>query len=257
MRVAYVADAVDRDTGLLGDFLSKYGATTRYLDRDHITNESVNADLVVLLGSNRSAHHPEHADAVAQETALIRATLSQGTPVIGICYGAQVLARALGGSSQLGTLPECGWTHVDSLDDELCPEGFWAQMHHDIIVPAPSSTVIGYSFAGPQAFIDDSLGARAVGWQFHPELTIATFQRWLAHHYSGSEVADPETVLLDATRHVLSAQDRARALFRNTLHYLGVLPGNKHSDALAGPLQSEAAPTSQPSTEAICVLGYD
>lgn len=222
MRAVYVADAVDRDPGLLGDFLQGFGATTLYVPRANLRYQDVAADLLILLGSNRSAHDPAQADVVAAEIGLIRRSLERGIPVVGICYGAQVLARALGGGSRRGELPECGWTEVFSSDEALCPPGFWGQMHHDVIEPAPTSTVIGWSPAGTQAFIDDSLGARAIGWQFHPELTVATLERWLSQRYSGSEHADAAATLAEAHLHARDSAPRAATLFRATLQYLDV-----------------------------------
>lgn len=222
MNVVLVADDVDRDLGLLGDFLNGMGARARYLDRARLTDTNVAASILILLGSNRSAHDPGQAEVVAAEVALIRNSLTQGIPVIGICYGAQVLARALGGSSARGVVPECGWTRVYSEEEALCPSGYWGQMHHDVIVPARSSKVIGWSEAGPQAFIDDSLGTRAIGWQFHPELTLPTLKRWLGQHYSGSEHADAQATLAASAPHALGSGSRASALFRASFQYLDV-----------------------------------
>ena len=109
-----------------------------------------------------------------------------------------------------------------STDEALCPPGAWGQMHHDVIVPARTSTVIGWSPAGPQAFIDDSLGARAIGWQFHPELTLATFRRWLTGHYSGSEDVDAAATLARAAVESRRSASRAASLFRATFQYLDV-----------------------------------
>lgn len=222
MHAVLVADTVDRDPGLLGDFLHAADTTMQYLDRSYIRSAAVDASVLILLGSNRSAHDPQQADVVASEVELIRDTLGQGVPVLGICYGAQVLARALGGSSDRGPTPECGWTAVTSRHDALCPPGRWGQMHHDIIFPARTSTVIGWSPAGPQAFIDDSAGAKAIGWQFHPELTLPTFERWLRWHYSGSERTDTEEALSTAKLHAADSARRAPALFTAAFEYLNV-----------------------------------
>lgn len=241
MRIVFVADVADRDAGLLADHLHRSGATSRYIDRERLTDHAVDADVMVLLGSNRSAHELVHRDLVQTEISVIRRTLEAGTPVMGICYGAQLLARALGGDSGLGPAPECGWTWVDSVDEDLCPAGLWGQMHRDVIIPAPSSTVIGHSPVGVQSFIDESFGTRAIGWQFHPELTIPTFRRWLSQKYSGAEGSDSAHVLRDAIVHETASRARAEHLFSHAFAYL-------------------RAPSSirrPPPTETICIVGYD
>lgn len=222
MNVVVIADAVDQELGLLGPFLADVGASTRYLDRADLRSERVSADLLLLLGSNRSAHATSNSDTVRRETDLIRGALDGGTPTLGICYGAQVLSRALGGSSDRGPAPECGWVPVQSRHPELCPPGRWGQMHHDIMIPAPTTEVIGWSRVGPQAIIDDSFGARALGWQFHPEMTIPTFERWLRWHYSGSERADVSSILAEAQIHAQVSARRAAPLFAAAFSYLGV-----------------------------------
>ena len=222
MKAVFVADEVDRDIGVLGDHLRASGATVAYLDRGRLVVDHVEADVVVLLGSNRSAHDAAQAKIVSTEVDLVQRALMAETPVIGICYGAHVLARALGGSSRHGQLPERGWTEVVSSDERLCPTGRWAQMHHDVIVPAATSTVIGWSPAGPQAFIDQSLGAPAIGWQFHPELTVSTLERWLREGYSGSEGVDIGATLNAATRYARESLPVAHSLFHETFVYLGL-----------------------------------
>lgn len=222
MRAVLVADAVDRDLGLLGDFLDAAGARPHYLDRGAPIEPNIDGDILILLGSNRSAHAAENHDVVDQEVALIRRSLEHGIPVIGICYGAQVLARALGGTSRRGPVAECGWGPVTSGHARLCPPGPWAQMHHDVFVPSLTSTVIGWNAAGPQAFIDESFGTRAIGWQFHPELTLATFERWVSLRYSGTEGTDPRAVLVDARMNAGDSAARAQSLFESTFRYLDV-----------------------------------
>ena len=224
MRAVLVADELDRDSGLLDDFLREASVETSFVDRGALPETLVAPDVLVLLGSNRSAHDAGNATAVAAEVELIRRSLANGVPVLGICYGAQVLARALGGTSRRGAMPECGWTRVFSQEEALCPSGFWGQMHHDVIVPAASSRVIGWSPAGPQAFVDDSRGTRALGWQFHPEMTLAILERWLGRRYSGSELADGESTVAASAAHAVASAAVAPDLFREAFGYLRV-PG--------------------------------
>ena len=135
--------------------------------------------MFLLLGSDRGAHEPSSIDIVKRESALARAALRADVPVMAICYGAQLLARALGGTSYQADDPELGWRRVDTIDSVLCPEGPWAQLHTDVFTAPPTARVLGTSWYGPQCFVDDSLGARSIAWQFHPEVTTETYSRWI------------------------------------------------------------------------------
>nr|MCW2727556.1 hypothetical protein [Aeromicrobium sp.] len=151
-----------------------------------------------------------------------RGSLAAGTPVMGICYGTQVLARALGGTSWRADRPELGWGRVDTTDDVLCPEGPWGQMHSDVFAPGPTTKVIGTSWRGPQCIIDDSFGARAIGWQFHPEVTPTTYARWVMEGYYGDTGADAKDLIRQANAHAPKARNLAHALTDSALTFLGV-----------------------------------
>jgi GMP synthase-like glutamine amidotransferase len=153
LRVEVVAD-VDDDAGFVGERLvDRHGAELVGLDRDALpASPSSGTSLLLLLGSARSVLSPAEADTVESESALVRTALTAGVPVIGICYGAQLLAHALGGAVSVAPRPEIGWFAVTSADPTLCPEGPWAQFHSDAFTPPPGARVLGTSAAGCQGF---------------------------------------------------------------------------------------------------------
>ncbi|MGJ9414123.1 type 1 glutamine amidotransferase [Aeromicrobium sp. CF4.19] len=226
MLIHVVADGTDREGGYVTERLAALGFELGWIDRDAVVahDELAPAAMMLLLGSERSAHEPRWAGPVAAEEALVRSSLRAGTPVMGICFGAQLLARALGGASYRGDEPEAGWKRVDTIDPVLCPEGPWAQFHRDVLTPPQQARVLGTSWYGPQCFIDESLGTPAIAWQFHPEVTPQTYARWVDD--------DTETVRqagLDATfikRQALASAARARIaahrLVDDALRYLEV-----------------------------------
>jgi GMP synthase-like glutamine amidotransferase len=224
MRIHVVADLNDNDGGYVTERLAQRGGELVELDRDALPSyaDLDESAMVLLLGSDRSAHEPAQRHPVAAETALVRAALADGTPVMGICYGAQLMARALGGTSWRADGPEIGWQRVDTTDPVLCPEGPWAQMHRDVFAPPPTSIVLGSSWRGPQCFIDESHGARAIAWQFHPEVTPETYERWVAEAYLGDADVDPKLLVRDAYAKRAASRNRARALTDAALTFLGV-----------------------------------
>ncbi len=141
---------------------------------------------------------------------------------MGICYGAQLMARALGGTSWRADTAEVGWQRVDTVDDELCPEGPWAQLHSDVFAPPPTARVLGTSWRGAQCFIDDSLGARSIAWQFHPEVTAATYERWVNEGYYGDGGVDEKDLIRQAYDNEARSRIAAHQLTDAALAHLGV-----------------------------------
>lgn len=224
MRIHVVADAADKDGGNVVERLIARGGDIVELDRDDLIayDELGGSDLVLLLGSKKSAHEEKWQRSVTAEITFVRAALAAGTPVMAICYGAQLLARALGGTSWRADQPELGWSRVDTLDPVLCPEGPWGQMHSDVFAPGPTSRVLATTWRGPQCFIDDAFGARAVAWQFHPEVTVPTYERWVREGYYGTTGVNPQDLIRQAKAHEPAARNLADQLTDAALGYLGL-----------------------------------
>lgn len=224
MRIHVVADQADRDGGYVVERLLQRGAEIIELDRDELPAYASldSSDLILLLGSDKAAHEPKWAGVVGAESTFVRAALRAGTPVMGICYGAQLMARALGGTSWRADVAEVGWQRVDTVDPSLCPEGPWGQLHSDVFAPPPTARVLGSSWRGPQCFIDDTHGARAIAWQFHPEVTPQTFERWVHEGYYGEARDDMKELIRQAYEHEAASRNNAHDLTDAALDYLGV-----------------------------------
>lgn len=134
-------------------------------------------DLIVPLGSPWSVYdHTAIGSWVSDELDLLREAHALGVPILGICFGAQALATALGGAVERAPRPEIGWMSVETYAPELIPAGPWFQSHFDRFTVPPGAKKLAGSAVGPQAF---RLG-RSLGVQFHPELTEETLQMWFA-----------------------------------------------------------------------------
>ncbi|UPK76735.1 gamma-glutamyl-gamma-aminobutyrate hydrolase family protein [Nocardioidaceae bacterium SCSIO 66511] len=228
MRAYVIADADDGDPGFVGARLVDHGFELSYLDRDDLPDRVLLDDvgLLLLLGSVRSACADDQRDVVEAESGLVRDVLSAGTPVMGICYGGQLLARALGGSVQRAETAEFGWHRVDSVDPRLCPPGPWAQFHGDSFVPAPTSRVLGTSAAGCQGYADKSMKGRAIGWQFHPEVGGIRFAEWVdeVEAFCLERGGDPDDLRRQAASYADSGRKRAYDLIDSAIGWLSVRP---------------------------------
>ena len=199
--------------GLVGDAFESRGATVEtYLYPNEGPLPKLDSyDHLVILGSNASVY--EAKDWIAAELAwLQRATL----PVLGICFGAQLLSAALGGNVERAPVYEIGWVRIEPApriaphDPEIDP-GPWFQFHGDRCVLPSSAHLLASNDVGVQAF---TIG-RHLGVQFHPELDTVQLERWFE---SGSREAaihagkDPETLLEETARQEPAARKRAQQL---------------------------------------------
>ena len=224
LRVLVLADAGDDDPGWVGERLVERGARLTLRHRGDPSPVPA-SDLVLLLGSADAVHDPRRTAAVETEAALVRDHLARGVPVIGICYGAQLIAHALGGTVRPVDRGEVGWFDVTSLDERLCPAGPWLQFHSDVFTVPPGARLLGTSPLGAQGFAVDPTAdaAGVVAWQFHPEATPDVVTRWVAEagDYVALHGADPR----DVVRTPPGARAATAALVDAALEHLGVRAG--------------------------------
>jgi GMP synthase-like glutamine amidotransferase len=163
----------------------------------------------IALGSDASlaGRPPEW---VANELDWIRRAVGAGVPVLGICFGAQALAVALGGSVERLPAPENAWIEVDTDDPVRIPPGPWLALHQDGITPPPLAYELARNRTGAQAF---SIG-RHLGVQFHPEATPPILRGWIDDKADSLGVAR-ERLLTQARELRRAAAAAALALFES------------------------------------------
>ena len=172
-----VGNTDDPDAGYVGDRFGERGFTLSRVWREDVLPDRVppGTAVVLLLGSEWSVAHPVAPDVLEAECALVRAAETAGVPVLGLCYGAQVLAHAYGGRVSTAPAPEVGLVPVESVDEALVPRGPWWAFHSDVIEVPPGARLVARNGCGVQAFTMPA----ALGVQFHPEVRPSVFEEWL------------------------------------------------------------------------------
>jgi GMP synthase-like glutamine amidotransferase len=165
-------------------------------------------DVVVPLGSPWSVYDKTIATWFAGEVAQLQAADAAGVPVLGICFGAQALAVAHGGSVARADTHEIGWFDVYSDNEAVVESGLWFQYHFDAITPPPLATVIATSPRAIQAFTL----RRNLGVQFHPEATEHLIELWLdpVGEQEVRDAGESPRVLQETTK-LFAEQNRLRA----------------------------------------------
>lgn len=132
-------------------------------------------DVIVSLGA-RWAAYDDRVPWLEAQRAMLRTALHAGAGVLGVCFGGQLLATALGGVVARSPRPEIGWHAVHSDDPALVPGGPWFGWHFDRITALPPGAVaVARSEVATQAFV----AGRAMGLQFHPELDTGLLETWI------------------------------------------------------------------------------
>ena len=131
-------------------------------------------DAIVPLGSRWGVN--DGLAWVDSEAAMVRDAHSAGVPMLGVCFGGQLLAHALGGSVRRSDDPEIGWYDVESTRPDVIPAGPWFQWHFDTFRIPDAAVEIARNRNASQAFV---LG-RTMGIQFHPELDEQLLEQWLS-----------------------------------------------------------------------------
>lgn len=145
------------------------------------------------------------------ELDLFRSEVTNGKPVLGICFGGQLIARAMGGSVAPGPKAEIGWTSIFSDEPDIVSDGPWFQFHYDKWVVPPGAREIARNPVASQAYIIN----RTLGLQFHPEIDEVSLKQWL--DWGGDKEVlkdgqDPDVMLQQTRAFSAVARERTYAL---------------------------------------------
>ncbi|HWL91739.1 MAG TPA: type 1 glutamine amidotransferase, partial [Actinomycetota bacterium] len=124
--------------GYVTEWLAAHDASvdTFRIDLDDREVDPTEYDLIVSLGSEFAAFD-DTKPFVPREARLMRTAIDADVPVLGLCFGGQMLARVLGAEVFRSTVSEIGWLPVRSTNPELVPEGPWFQWHFDSFTVPP------------------------------------------------------------------------------------------------------------------------
>jgi GMP synthase-like glutamine amidotransferase len=172
-------------------------------------------DAVMVFGG---AMHPDQDGEhpwLAGEAGFIETALADGVPLLGVCLGAQLIARAAGASVGPSGSPEVGWFEVardDGCDDPVVgvlPDRFRAfQWHYYTFDLPPGAALLAASDAARQAY---RLGDRVWGIQFHAEVDRRMLDHWLRE--GREELPKPvEELRAETDRYLPTWNEQGKAL---------------------------------------------
>jgi GMP synthase (glutamine-hydrolysing) len=204
----------DAPGGLLIDVLAANGvrSTIVRVHRGEPLPEPGSFTLAVTLGREGSAAEP--AGALRTELEWLRQADRAGTAMLGVGFGAQALAVALGGGVDRAPRARYGWLWVSTSIPRWISSGPWLAWQEDVIRLPAGARVLAHDEVGPQAFI----ASGHLGLQFHPEITPEILGDWIAAGQVPS--LDSQGMLEVTSREYATASVSAERLLTTYIHSL-------------------------------------
>ncbi len=177
----------DEDAAVLGRILQEHGHTLRTIElfaRQPMPADLDDVDGVISMGGPMGLDHTTAYPWLDEEMQFLKAAFDARVPLVGICLGAQLLSRALGGEVAAAESPEVGWHPVrlaypgtiDPIFTGIRWESVQFHFHqqHVTKLPADASVLAGSADCPIQAF---RVGLTTYGFQYHFEWTKQDMHR--------------------------------------------------------------------------------
>lgn len=212
-----VIQSSDRDpAGVVGDFIESNGGRLhiyRPTQSQTLPETDDGFDGLIVLGGAMSAWEDESYPHLRQTVHLIQQFHTEHKPILGICLGAQLIARAFGGRGYRHTVPEIGFSPVFRVDHSAteswlahCPEPLHVmQWHFDTFdLPRDATLLMSSAVCPNQAY---RIGDQVYGFQFHFEVNEAIVRSWLSLRNETIDALYPnlEQSLTQQLEHYLAA----------------------------------------------------
>ena len=206
-------------SGLLGRLLASDGFDINSINAKHEKIPDDEYSLLLVLGAPESAN--DDRDYLKREQELIRSFVANQKPVLGICLGSQLIAKAFGAKVYPGPKKEIGFYH------DLIPEtqsGLFSGFENPFTVfhwhgdtfdlPTNAKRLVSSSMYENQAFQIET----AVGLQFHLEVDDSMVNLWLDNTQEKIDkipYIDPEKIRNDIDENITFVNENLRKFYKN------------------------------------------
>lgn len=188
---------------------------------------------LIVLGGPMSVDETRDYPFLETEIRLIKDAMQRGFPILGICLGSQLLAKALGAKVKKNPEKEIGWYDVsptlEGASDPLI-SGFSGlerifQWHGDTFeLPEGAVRLASSPLCSNQAF---RLGENIYGFQFHLEVDEPMIERWLSVPANKEEIEalkgkiDPNVIMQDTPEYIERLKELSDTTFGGFLSLFG------------------------------------
>lgn len=180
---------------------------------------------LIVMGGTMNVDQTDRFGFLATEIDWLRAAVDAELPTLGICLGAQLLAKALGARVRANPVQEIGWYPIDLLS-ETSADGLFSgsgpretvfHWHGETFDLPPGAVLLAQGeTCRHQAF---RYGPGAYGLQFHPEMTGEMVDKWLTAPHMCAQLAsldyiDPDEIRRRTPAGLAAMHPFAQRLFR-------------------------------------------
>lgn len=179
---------------------------------------------LIILGGPMNADEVEKYPFLGWELELIRSAQKRGLSILGICLGAQLIAKANGAKIKRGVAREIGWQRIGFSEEGLRDELFSVfgeeltvfQFHSDMFeIPKNAACLAGSTKCRNQALcIKDNV----YGLQFHLEVNKEMLKDWLRVYSAELSIFEREHILNNLERNLKTLASKGALFFNKFLN---------------------------------------
>lgn len=173
----------------------------------------------VIISGSQSSVYDDHRPWIQTLSRWVEGAIADGLPILGVCWGHQLLAQLLGGTVKGGSY-ELGYVEVEQeVDDPIwdgIPDPFTVFATHSdhVVALPPDATLLASNETGVQAFRQEQVYAM----QFHPEYDRQTARAMI--HSKDLPEADVQDALDTCTDANVEAAQPTKRVFDNFLRHV-------------------------------------
>lgn len=187
------------DLGTIGPAMSGRGIGAEYVrlfDGEPVPQDIERYSGVIILGGPMNVYEEDEFPFLKQEDVLIKKAIQKGSPLLGICLGGQLIAKATGATVTKGAKKEIGWYKLNLTQGGKEDKAFGKfpeeltvfQWHGDTFgIPQDAVHLAGSELFPNQAF---RIGNNVYGLQFHLEVTEKTINSWITEYQDELSILD-------------------------------------------------------------------
>lgn len=169
---------------------------------------SDNFNILIMMGGPMSVNEDDIYPYIKKEEGLVRDFISKDRKILGVCLGAQIMAKALGSKVYVGPEKEIGWYDIELTEEGMrdrymknlamhpVVKDFWRRFrvfhwHGETFdIPQGAVRLAGSAIYPNQAF---RYGKNAYAFQFHIEVSKEMIYDWFKDDLSNLEKLKDET----------------------------------------------------------------